>query len=181
MEQLMTVQNLADYLQVTPKTVYRLLEHGSLPATRVGHLWRFDKDEIDAWLRQTSKTATAHILVIDDDKTIGSLFQEALSDTGYEIDVTQDSSRGLEIVENGNYDLVFLDLVMPGVDGAAVFERIRKIKPELPVTINTGYPDSELMARVMAIGPFGVIKKPFTGSDIMTAVHNYLRFGIAPR
>lgn len=178
-DQLMTVQDLAEYLQVSVKTIYRLMEHGNFPATKIGHQWRFDKTSIDAWIQQRSIPSTvAHVLVIDDDATVGSLFQEALRETGHTIDIVQGSSQGLTMVENGNYDLVFLDLVMPGTNGAAVFKQIRSVKPELPVTIITGYPDSELMMSAMASGPFSVMKKPFSSSDIIAAVNNNLRFGM---
>jgi excisionase family DNA binding protein len=177
----MTVQDLADYLKVTVKTIYRLLERGSIPATRVGHLWRFERDAIDTWLHQSTRKATAHILVIDDDVTVGSLFQEALLGTGHVIEAVHDSIKGLEIIKQSNFDIVFLDLVMPGIDGAAMFKQIKLAKPELPVTIITGYPDSEFMMSAMASGPFGIMKKPFTGSDILAAVNNYLRFGMTPQ
>jgi excisionase family DNA binding protein len=177
----MTVQDLAEYLKVTVKTIYRLLERGSVPATRVGHLWRFERNAIDTWLRESTRKATAHILVIDDDATVGSLFKEALAGTGHIIEDVHDSIRGLEIVKRGNYDIVFLDLVMPGINGAAVFKQIKLAKPELPVVIITGYPDSEFMMSALASGPFGIMKKPFTGSDIIAAVNNYLRFGMVPQ
>jgi excisionase family DNA binding protein len=181
MNQLMTVQDMADYLKVTIKTVYRLLEKGSIPSTRVGHLWRFDRAAIDLWLLQNSKPSGVRMLVIDDDAVVGSLFEESLRDTGYIVHSVQDSLIGLEMVKNGNYDLIFLDLMMPGIDGASVFKKIRAINPELPVTIITGYPDSELMNNAMANGPFGVMKKPFTASDILVVINNYLRFGITSK
>jgi excisionase family DNA binding protein len=174
----MTVQDLADYLKVTVKTIYRLLERGGIPATRVGHLWRFERDAIDTWLRQSTRKATAHILVIDDDATVGSLFQEALLGAGHMVDTVQDSSTGLEFIKKGSYDLIFLDLMLPGTDGAAVFKQIRLAKPELPVTIITGYPDGDLMMSAMNNGPFSIMKKPFTVSDINAMVNNYLRFGM---
>jgi len=180
LDQLMTVQDLADYLKVTVKTIYRLLERGSIPATRVGHLWRFEKEAIDTWLHQSTRKTIAHILVIDDDVTVGSLFQEALMGTGHVIEAVHNSVKGLEIVKHSNVDIVFLDLIMPEMDGALVFKQIKLAKPELPVTIITGYPDSDLMMNAMASGPFGIMKKPFSVSDILVAVNNYLRFGMTP-
>jgi len=174
----MTVQDLADYLKVTVKTIYRLLERSSIPATRVGHLWRFEKDAIDSWLRQSTRKATAHILVIDDDATVGSLFKEALLGAGHTVDAMQDVSKGVDLIGNSSYDLVFLDLLMPGTDGVKVFKQIRLIQPDLPVTIITGYPDSDLMMNAMSNGPFSIMKKPFTVSDILATVNNYLRFGM---
>ena len=64
---------------------------------------------------------------------------------------------------------------MPGMDGAELIGQIRLTKPELPVTIITGYVNSDLMMRALAHGPLGVMSKPFRGSDILTAVNNYLR------
>ena len=92
--------------------------------------------------------------------------------------MVSDSIIGLELVKKENHDLVFLDLKMPIMDGTELFRQIRESKPDLPVTIITGYPDSDLMMRALAYGPLGVISKPFNGSDILTAVNNYLRFNI---
>jgi len=174
----MTVQELADYLRITSKTVYRLLERGKIPATRVGHLWRFDKSAIDTWLHTFATTVTADILVIDDEDDICALFKDTLEDTGYTVTTVQESLKGLEAVKNHDYDLVFLDLKLPGMDGAELFKHIRMNKPELPVTIITGYPVSELMMNALAGGPFSIMKKPFTAGDILTAVNNYVRFGM---
>jgi excisionase family DNA binding protein len=175
--QLMTLEEVADYLRVTKKTIYRLLERHIIPARKVGRLWRFDKDSIDVWLSQSSPEAAANILVIDDDETICSLFRDTLEEAGHTVTTASESSKGLELVKEQDYDLVLLDLKMPEMDGAELFRQIRVTKPELPVTIITGYPDSDLMMRALAYGPFGVMNKPFGDSDILSAVNNYLRFG----
>lgn len=174
----MTVQELADYLRVNTKTVYRLLDRGKIPATRVGHLWRFDKSLIDTWLHTFANTITADILVVDDDESVCALFKDTLDDTGYNVSTARDSFTGLEMVRDHDYDLVFLDLKLPGINGAELFKQIRIIRPELPVTIITGYPDSDMMMDALAHGPFGVMKKPFTAGDILAAVSNYVRFGM---
>ena len=178
MADLMTVQELADYLRVNTKTIYRLLERDKLPSTRIGHQWRFDKVSIDKWLNQSPKTMTANILVIDDDAEICILFKETLLASGYKPETVQDPLKGLEMVKEKSYDLIFLDLMMEGMSGVEIFKEIRQIKPDLPVTIITGYPDSELMMKALANGPFSVMNKPFTSSDILTVVNNYLRFGM---
>ena len=73
--------------------------------------------------------------------------------------------------------MVFLDLKMPLMDGAEFFRQVRLVKPDLPITIITGFPDSDLMMKALTHGPLGVIKKPFLGSDILAALDTYLRFG----
>jgi excisionase family DNA binding protein len=174
---LMTLEELASYLRVTKKTIYRLLEREYIPATRVGRQWRFDKASIDIWLSESSKKTTTNILVIDDDEEICALFKDALEESGYMVTTINDSTKGLELVKDQNFGLVFLDLKMPGMDGAELFKRIKETKPDLPVTIVTGYPDSDLMMRALTYGPLGVMNKPFSGADILAAVNNYLHFG----
>ena len=85
------------------------------------------------------------------------------------------ASDGLELVKKQAFNLVFLDLKMPGMDGAELFRQIKTVKPGLPVTIITGYPESDIMERALAHGPFGVMEKPFGESDIVAAVNNFLR------
>lgn len=181
MTELMTLEEIASYLRVTKKTIHRLLERRGIPATKVGRQWRFNKASIEVWLRQNSTETAANILVIDDDETICSLFRDTLEEIGHTVTTASESSKGLELVKDRDYDLVFLDLKMPGMDGAELFRQIRVAKPELPVTIITGYPDSDLMMSALVHGPLGVMSKPFRGADILTAVNNYLRFGMPTR
>ena len=175
MTELMTLEEVATYLRVTKKTIYRLLRQRKIPASKVGHQWRFDKASIDEWLRQNPVEARGTILVVDDEEIIRSLFKETLEELGHKVITTEDGSEGLDLVKKRDFDLVFLDLKMPGMDGAELFRQIRTIKPKLPVTIITGYPDSDMMARALARGPFGVMEKPFGEEDIIDAVNNFLR------
>jgi len=179
MTELMTLEEVAAYLRVTEKTIYRLLKRGGIPATKVGHQWRFNKASIDEWLHQNSVGTKASILVIDDEETIRLLFKETLEDSGHRVITADTGSQGLKLVKKQDFDLVFLDLKMPGMDGAELFRQIKTIKPKLPVTIITGYPDSDMMNRALAQGPFGVMNKPFGEQDIVAAVNNFL--GITQR
>jgi len=174
MTQLMTLQEVADYLRVTRKTVYRLLEGGKIPAAKVGRQWRFDRAAIDKWLSEKSVSLKASILVIDDEEIIRALLEETVTDLGHRVVSAGTSSEGLELVTQQDFDLVFLDLKMPDMDGAELFRRIKIIKPKLPVIIITGYPDSDMMARALVHGPFAVMNKPFSESDIIVAVNGFL-------
>ena len=175
MKNLMTLREVADYLRVIRKTIYRLLGQSKIPATKVGNQWRFDKASIDEWLQRSSVTATANILVIDNKKVIRALFKDVLEELGHRVAVAETGSEGLELVKQRDFDLVFLDLKLSGVtNGAKLFRQIKAIKPKLSVTITTGYPDSDMMAQALAQGPFGVMNKPFDESDIVTAVSNFV-------
>ena len=175
MAELMTVEEVAQYLRVTEKTVYRLLKRGRIPATKVGRQWRFDKTSIDEWLHQDPAGTKANILVVDDEAVIRSLFKETLEELGHRVMAVETGFEGLELVEQQDFDLVFLDLKMPGMVGDDFIGRVKAIKPRLPVTIITGYPDSGMMKRALVQGPFGVMDKPFGESDIIAAVNNFLR------
>ena len=177
MAELMILEEVADYLRATKKTIYRLLKQRKIPASKVGHQWRFEKARIDEWLHQNPVEARGTILVVDDEETIRSLFKETLEELGHRVMVAGTGPEGLDLVKKRDFDLVFLDLKMPGMDGAELFRQIKTIKPKLPVTIITGYPDSDIMARALAQGPFGVMEKPFDESEIVSAVDIFLRIG----
>jgi len=175
MAELMILEEVAAYLRVTKKTIYRLLQQNKIPATKVGHQWRFNKASIDEWLQQKPGRAKANILVVDDEEIIRVLFKETLEELGHKVITAETASKGLDLVNQHDFDLAFLDLRMPGMDGAELFRQIKAVKPKLPVTIITGYPNSGLMARALARGPFGVMSKPFGESDIIDAVNSFLR------
>jgi CheY-like chemotaxis protein len=102
-----------------------------------------------------------------------------LEDAGHLVTLAASGKEALELVAKQEFDLLFLDLKMPGMDGADVYQQIRAHKPRLPVVIITGYPDSDIMAKALAQGPFGVMNKPFGESDILGATRNFLR--ISPK
>ncbi len=147
-----------------------------MPATKVGQQWRFHKAKLDEWLNRNSVGTTANILVVDDEEIIRSLFKETLEDSGHKVTTAATGSKGLELVKQRDFDLVFLDLRMPGMDGAEVFRQIKAIKPNNPpVAIITGYPGSDMMARALALNPLGIMNKPFSEADIVSTVSNFLR------
>jgi excisionase family DNA binding protein len=174
MAKLMTVEEAADYLRVGKKTIYRLLKQGKIPATRVGQQWRFNKASIDEWLHQKPAEIEANILIVDDEEIIRSLFKKTLEELGHKVVTAENGLKGLELLKQRDFAMVFLDLKMPGVDGAELFRQIKTIRPQLPVIIITGYPDSDIMARALAQAPFGLMNKPFNESDIITAANTFL-------
>ena len=66
MPDLMTVEEVAAYLRVNKKTVYGLLKSGKIPATRVGHQWRFDKSSIESWVQKSTAKAKFLAIIGDD-------------------------------------------------------------------------------------------------------------------
>ena len=179
-DRLLSTKEVAEYLYVKPITVRRKAQSGEIPSIKIGHRLRFDKKQIDKWLQRNSRGRTVHILVIDDEPLVGQLFEDSLNETGYQTITTLSSIEALELIGNRHFDLIFLDLLMPELDGAELFRRIRQINKQTPVAIITGYPDSEVMRRAMEHGPFMVLKKPFTGDDILNTVQSFVE-GVATR
>lgn len=174
MAELMTIEEVASYLRLTKMTIYRLLKRGDIPATKIGRQWRFDRAAIDDWLRHHSVGRKARILVVDDENIIRELFKEGLGEQGHRVITAEDGYKGLELLKQRDFDIVFVDLKMVGMDGAELLGQIKAIKPDLPVVVITGYPDSDMMARALTHGPFAVMNKPFSESDIVEVLNSFL-------
>ena len=106
--------------------------------------------------------AKRHVLVIDDDAVVGRSFDRVLSPKGYEVDTAASGEEGLRDIESHEYDVVFTDIKMPGMDGLQVAERIREKCPWTPVVVITGYGTDENEARAHVLGVNGFVRKPLT-------------------
>ncbi|OGE23266.1 MAG: hypothetical protein A3J42_09145, partial [Candidatus Dadabacteria bacterium RIFCSPHIGHO2_12_FULL_53_21] len=148
MEQVLTLEEAAQYLKVAKPTLYRLLEDGKIPAFKVGNQWRFTKELIDKWLwDQLPKKK--NVLVVDDEKLIAMDIKKIVTSEGHDVITTQSGIEASRAIEDSNIDLVFLDLVLPDMNGVEVLKEIKKAKSDLPVVIITGYPDSEIMNQAL--------------------------------
>jgi CheY-like chemotaxis protein len=106
--------------------------------------------------------AKRHVLVIDDDAVVGRSFDRVLSDKGYEVDTARNGEEGLQDIESQDYDVIFTDIKMPGMDGLEVAERIKARCPWTPVVVITGYGTEENEARAHVLGVNGFVRKPLT-------------------
>jgi len=79
------------------------------------------------------------ILVIDDEETTRMSFTLALEDTGFEVDTAESGEKGLQMKKDAEYDLIFLDLRMPGMNGVQTLREIRKTDKEVFVYIVTAF------------------------------------------
>lgn len=174
MSELLTTKEVARYLKLRPETVLRKVGKGEIPAIKMGGHFRFDKEQIDEWLRHKS-TSKKRILVVDGEETTRHLFKETLEASSYHVITADDGTKAVELVKSWNFDLIFVDLKMQGVNGVETFRRIKEINDSVPVIIITGYPISDLMEQVLEQGPFGVMKKPLSVLDIRRSADSYLR------
>jgi DNA-binding NtrC family response regulator len=106
--------------------------------------------------------AKRHVLVIDDDAVVGRSFDRVLSGKGYEVDTALNGEEALKDIEAHDYDVVFTDIKMPGMDGLEVAKRIKAKCPWTPVVVITGYGSAENEARAHVLGVNGFVRKPLT-------------------
>jgi two-component system response regulator (stage 0 sporulation protein F) len=105
------------------------------------------------------------ILVVDDDAQVRATISRALSELGYAVSEAGDGPSALDIVRQGQIDLVVLDYVMPGMDGAEVAREIAGIDPDLPVIFSTGHAALRAL-RTAAGDDVPVLHKPFTLDEL---------------
>ncbi|MFC1986040.1 response regulator, partial [Chloroflexota bacterium] len=164
-----------EYLKMNPRTLLRKARKAEIPAIKIGRQFRFDKEQIEIWLSHQTVGRPLNILIIDDDPIIRQLFTQSLEEFGHKIITSPNGIEALEFFTRRRFDLIFLDLLMPEIDGAEIFGRIRQIDKQIPVVIITGYPNSEVMKRATVHGPFIVMGKPFTADDILNAISSFIR------
>lgn len=155
-----TVGEVAAYLKLPISTVYRLAERREIPGHKVGRQWRFQRGVIDDWLRRRSEARSVTILVADDDHDVRQVLADALEGPGRRVLQARNGVEAVQWAASAPLDLVVLDLLMPEMDGVESFRRIHAARPDLPVVIVTGHTESDLMLKVLEIGPFTVLQKP---------------------
>lgn len=80
-----------------------------------------------------------NILIVDDEENIRLLYKEELQDEGFEVDLAENGYEAIEKVRAKDYDLVVLDIKMPGMDGIKTLTEIKSIKKDLPVILCSAY------------------------------------------
>jgi excisionase family DNA binding protein len=178
--EILNIREVAGHLKLPVSTVYRLAEQRKLPGHKVGRQWRFHQFVLDDWFRQHAATSRSTILVVDDEPAIRELMVRALATTSRAVLTAGSGEEALGIVKRSDVGLVVLDLAMPGMNGVDTFRAIHSLRPALPVMIVTGYPDSDLMAQALEIGPFTMISKPVDLAQIQKTVHRIAGRSLVP-
>jgi excisionase family DNA binding protein len=185
-EGFLTTEEVLEYLQVNLRTVYRLIKAGKIPAVRVGRQWRFRKRDIDAWLesqrprgaRAAGGTAARvnvpaagrpRILVVDDEASIRDLLSKTLALADYDVDLAPDGRTAIDRLRIAPYDLLITDLKMPGIDGLTVIREGRRLRPDIPVVIITGYSSEASAIEAVNLGVSGYLTKPFRVPRVLAA------------
>ena len=117
----------------------------------------------------------ARVLVVDDDVKVAQLTGSTVQREGAVVKIATSGEEALEIVADSDYDLLFADLKMPGIDGIELMHRLRDRNPDMETIIITAYGNIELAVRAMKEGAYDFITKPFHLSQIVVAAERALQ------
>ena len=115
------------------------------------------------------------VLVVDDQKNMRMTLAAILEDHGYDVTEVEDGYRAIEVLEQVPFDLVFMDIKMPGINGVQTFRETRKISPRPVVVMMTGFAVEDLVKEALDEGAFSVIYKPFDMEGIIRLVESVLK------
>lgn len=113
------------------------------------------------------------ILIVDDERPISNLIRISLTNAGYLCDVAEDGNQALEKIDNGKYDLILLDIMLPEVDGFELLEYIRPL--EIPVIFLTAKNAVTDRVKGLRMGAEDYIVKPFEIAELIARVEVVLR------
>ena len=123
----------------------------------------------------------ANILIVDDDPAVQATIRIVLERAGHAVVVADDGSRGLAIFEAGSFDLLILDIFMPGMDGIETMKLIHQRQPLIPILVISGRPISadastapDFLKMATRLGAISSLQKPFGPAELLSAVSGCL-------
>jgi len=119
------------------------------------------------------------ILVIDDEPRIREGCQMILNEEGFEVALASDGNEGVRMIQEEHYDIILVDLMMPGLSGLEVLSLVKKRHPDTVVIVITGYATLEHSISAMKRGAFDFVPKPFTPDQLRAVVTKAIRYNRA--
>jgi len=114
----------------------------------------------------------ASILVIDDEEIMREILEALLTREGYRVRLAASGAEGIELARSVPFDTAIVDVMMPGLDGIATLEELRKVDDDLPVLMITAFASVETAISAMKRGAFDYITKPFKNDEVLVVVRN---------
>jgi len=118
------------------------------------------------------------ILVVEDEAKVASFIRRALEEESYAVDVCGDGAQGLDLARAGCYDLIILDLMLPGMPGLEVLKALRKEQVAAPVLILTARSELDQKVKGLDAGADDYLTKPFAIEELVARVRALLRRGM---
>jgi CheY-like chemotaxis protein len=129
----------------------------------------------------------AKILVVDDDVAVQATIRILLERAGHSVDAAGDGRKGLALFEAGDFDLLFLDIFMPGMDGLETMRLIHQKRPLTPIIVISGRPlawnpeqGPDFLTMATKLGALSSLQKPFKPAALLAAVAGCLEAAKRP-
>jgi heavy metal response regulator len=117
------------------------------------------------------------ILVVEDEKKVARFIQQGLEEEHYAVEIAADGESGAMMAETGSYDLIILDVMLPGIDGIEVTRRLRAAKVPTPILMLTAKTATEDKVAGLDSGADDYLTKPFAFAELLARVRSLLRRG----
>ena len=125
----------------------------------------------------SGKIGPMKILVVEDEAKTGAYLKQGLSEAGFVTDLARDGLDGLHLALSGEYDLLLLDVMLPGADGWQILQAVRRAGKEVPVLFLTARDQVEDRVKGLELGADDYLVKPFAFSELLARVRTLLRRG----
>jgi DNA-binding response OmpR family regulator len=125
--------------------------------------------------------AAMRILVVEDERRMAELLQQGLAEDGHRITVATDGREGLSLAENGSFDLILLDVMLPGVNGFQIVRQLRTHRNQTPILMLTARDSTKDMVEGLDFGADDYLTKPFSFEVLLARVRAVGRRGPIPQ
>lgn len=115
------------------------------------------------------------LLVVEDDPKIRSFLENGLRQEGYAVDAAADGVEGLHLGASGRYDAAIIDIMLPGLDGLALIERLREKRIDTPVLILSAKREVDDRVKGLQVGGDDYMVKPFSFSEVIARIQALIR------
>jgi DNA-binding NtrC family response regulator len=115
------------------------------------------------------------ILVVDDDAIVIKSCKRILEAEGLEVSTVPSADEALEMIKKYEFDLLLIDVKMPKHDGVFLMREIKKVIPDMPIIVMSGYPTPETVSDVLKLGATQFIPKPFRPDELIKTIRPVLQ------
>jgi two-component system, NtrC family, response regulator HydG len=123
-------------------------------------------------------SATAAVLIVDDDRDLAESLADVIEARGYVVELAGSGEEAVECFRRRDFDIVFTDVKLPGMNGVECLFAFRRIKPDAKVVMMTGFSVEQLLTQAVENGALGVLHKPFAIPDILAMLERIKPAGI---
>ena len=110
------------------------------------------------------------ILLIEDEKTLAQFVEKGLKQAGYTVEKSDNGSEGLKMAVSENFDLILLDLMLPGIDGFDLLKNLRSFGVKTPVIIISALSNTANIVKGLDLGAVDYIRKPFEWDELLARI-----------